>query len=265
MMIKDNFLQFHWYQKPTYSGRILNFWSQHPISQKIGVIYELVDKAFLLSHPVFHKKNLKFIIDTLLLNDFPLDFIFANIKKRIYTIMNKPTQQNSNVNNIVRGNIWFTIPYIRGFSDRFKSIVNGINRRISFFSINKLNDFIKVQKDPLPNETKKNVVYRIKCNDCDVTHVGQTRRKLKTRVNEHRSHIHWNTSSRSVITDHRLEHNHEFDWNNVDILDCENFYHKRLISEMICIKTQRNSLNLKTDTEGLDQSYADILDKQCCT
>ena len=56
--IKKNVLQFDWYQKPTYSGRILNFWSQHPISQKRGVISGLVDKAFLLSHRDFHGKNL---------------------------------------------------------------------------------------------------------------------------------------------------------------------------------------------------------------
>ncbi|KYN18099.1 hypothetical protein ALC57_09607 [Trachymyrmex cornetzi] len=51
------------------------------------------------------------------------------------------------------------------------------------------------------------------------------------------------------------------DWNNVNILDCDNFYPKRLISEILCIKTQRNRLNLQTDTKSLDQSYADILHK----
>ncbi|KYN09092.1 hypothetical protein ALC57_18803 [Trachymyrmex cornetzi] len=202
-----NFLQFDWFQKPTYSGRILNFWSQHPISQKMGVIYGLVDKALLLSHPDFHKKNLKLIIDTLLLNDFPLKFIFENIKKRINSIIINPRQQNCNNDNTLRNKInWFTIPYIEGFSDKFKNTVNGKDFRLSYFSINKMNNFIKVHKDPLPKESKRNVVYKIKCNDYDSTYVGQTKRKLKTRINEHRSHIRWNTSSRSVITDHRLEH-----------------------------------------------------------
>ncbi|KYM97837.1 hypothetical protein ALC62_11470 [Cyphomyrmex costatus] len=240
---------------------MLNFWSQHPVSQKIGVIFGLVDKAFLLSHPNFHEKNLKFIIDILLLNDYPLDFIFDNVSKRIKSIINKPSQLNSNDNNIIRKNInWLIIPYIKGFSERFNNIVNGLNHKISFYSINKLNDYIKVQKDSIPHDTKMNVIYKIKCNDCDATYVGQTKRKLITRVNEHRNHIRRNTSSKSVITDHRLDHSHEFNWNNVNILDCESFYHKRLISEMLYIKTQSNGLNLKTDTDGLDRSYADILD-----
>ncbi|KYN00647.1 hypothetical protein ALC62_08581 [Cyphomyrmex costatus] len=262
MIIKNNFIQFDWFQKPTYSGRILNFWSQHPLSQKISVIYGLVDKAFLLSHPEFHKKNLKFIIDILMLNDYPLDFIFEKVNKRIYAIMNKPSQSEVvNNNNIVKNNtFWFTIPYAKGISDGFRNMINGINDRIAFFSINKLNNFIKVQKDRLPHFMKKNIVYKIQCGDCDATYVGQTKRMLKTRVNEHRSHIRRNTSSRSVITEHRLQHGHDFDWNNVEVLDDESFYHKRLISEMLHIKSQNNGLNLKTDTEGLDRSYIDILE-----
>ena len=35
-VIRDNVLtEFNWYHKPTFSGRYLNFWSQHPVSQKI--------------------------------------------------------------------------------------------------------------------------------------------------------------------------------------------------------------------------------------
>jgi len=39
-----------------------------------------------------------------------------------------------------------------------------------------------------------------------------------------------------VITEHRLSPNHDFDWENVTILDKENFWGKHLISEMLHIK-----------------------------
>ena len=39
--------------------------------------------------------------------------------------------------------------------------------------------------------------------------LDQTSRKLSTRIVEHRNNINWNTNSQSVITDHRLEYNHE--------------------------------------------------------
>lgn len=97
------------------------------------------------------------------------------------------------------------------------------------------------------------------------SYVGQTRRRLITRVNEHRNDIRKNTTN-SVITTHRLDFNHDFDWSYVEILDNESCFNKRLISEMF-IKRQINSLNSQTDTEchGHDmyiyKPYITALDK----
>jgi len=98
------------------------------------------------------------------------------------------------------------------------------------------------------------------CNKLHVS-VGQTKRKLRTRVNEHRKNINKDASEYSVITEHRIERNHDFDWDNPEILDQEQNYYKRIISEMIHIKSQKNSINLNSDTEYLDGSYFDILDR----
>jgi len=65
--------------------------------------------------------------------------------------------------------------------------------------------------------------------------VGQTRRLLKTRIDEHRSHIQRNTNQSFVITEH-LEFLHDFNWDDVENLDEEIHYNKRIISEMIHIK-----------------------------
>ncbi|EFN63803.1 hypothetical protein EAG_12795, partial [Camponotus floridanus] len=58
--------------------------------------------------------------------------------------------------------------------------------------------------------------------------------------NEHKKNINKNTTNRSVITKHRLNFNHKFKWDEVKILDRETYYYKRLISETIYIKRQRN-------------------------
>jgi len=44
----------------------------------------MVDRAFLLSHPKYHTKNLNFIIEIFLGNDYPLNFIFETIYSRLY-------------------------------------------------------------------------------------------------------------------------------------------------------------------------------------
>jgi len=64
-----------------------------------------------------------------------------------------------------------------------------------------------------------------------------------------------------VITEHRLNHSHEFEWSNVEILDSERFYWKRLISEMINIQLQNSAINQQTDTEYLQDTYTSIFNK----
>lgn len=78
---------------------------------------------------------------------------------------------------------------------------------------------------------------------------------MKTRISEHRSHINRNTTTHTVITDHRLHHSYDFCWQDIKILDNERNYNNRLISEMINIKQQNNNINLKIDTELLNQVY----------
>ena len=110
--------------------------------------------------------------------------------------------------------------------------------KLSYTGVNKLSCFIKTHKDKLPKDLHKNVIYKISCTNCDASYVGQTGRFLKTRTREHRAHINRNTAQSSVITDHRLL-NHEFDWDNVEILDEERILKKRLMSEMIFINRQK--------------------------
>ncbi|KYN06950.1 hypothetical protein ALC62_02072, partial [Cyphomyrmex costatus] len=266
--IIDNHFIFDWYRKPTFSGRFLNFFSNHPVSQKKGTIFSLVDRVFLLSDLSFHTKNLNFIINILLNNDYPLSFIFDTINQRL-SYLNKNKSGNNHTSNQVTTNnddvnkktpTWLTVPFIPLHTEKFKRFHNN-DIRVSFHSPNKMRKYIKVQKDVRPHTSRNNVVYKIQCNDCDASYVGQTSRQLKTRIAEHRNHIRYNTSTRSVITEHRLNYDHDFQWNNIKILDEEPFYRKRIISEMLHIKKQNNSLNLQTDTEGLHEAYVPIVNK----
>lgn len=258
--LTDKRLIFDWYHKPTFSGRYLNYYSHHPACQKRGTVIGLVDRVILLSHPTFHEKNFSLVIQILTKNNYPLDFIFDVLRERIKFLIhtgNSPKNQKNNNTNPVS---FFTIPYVPNFSEKFINITRHTDVRISYQSLNKLNKIIKTHKDPLPDSSQSNVVYKINCCDCDASYVGQTGRQLNTRIKEHKNHILRNNPNRSVITEHRLNYGHDFDWQNVKILDHESFYHKRLVSEMLYIKRQKNSLNLQTDTENLHHSYCTAVD-----
>ncbi|KYN13632.1 hypothetical protein ALC57_14177 [Trachymyrmex cornetzi] len=231
-------LEFNLYHKTTFSGRYLSFLSLHPLSQKRGVLMSMVDRAFLLSHPKYHYNNFIFIIKIFLENDYPLKFIFDTINSRLGSLFkHKTLKQTDNSNNDEKITSWFTIPFLPYIYDKFKSIVKkDSNVRLSFFSLNKLDGIIKAQKDVLPHDSKKNVVYKINCKDCNASYVGQTGRKLKTRINEHKKDINKKSGNFSVVSEHKIEFDHDFDWENIKILDNERFFGKRCVSEMLNIK-----------------------------
>jgi len=100
--------------------------------------------------------------------------------------------------------------------------------------------------------THSNTVYKINSTNCETSYVGQAGRLLKTRINEHRSRINRNSSQHSVITEHRVNTGHDFNWNGVKIVDEEKSLNKRLVSVMIFIYKQKQSLNLQRDMKLLD-------------
>jgi len=55
----------------------------------------------------------------------------------------------------------------------------------------------------------------LSCKDRDATYIGQTGRKLKTQIDEHRYagtiYAGTQTQNQSVIIEHRIKFNHKFD------------------------------------------------------
>ena len=57
-----------------------------------------------------------------------------------------------------------------------------------------------------------------------------------------------------MVIKHR-EQDHEFDWDNVKILDRETNFYKLCISEMLHIKSTEHTLNSQNDTQKLNHKY----------
>jgi len=195
IVIDDQRIIFDRYEKPTSSGRYINYHSQHSVAQKKSVIFGLVDRVLLLSHPKFHKKNIERIINILLDNCYPLPFIFTTINKRIKNLMNKYNNNTSKrngeqlpINNNDNKN-FFTIPYVKTISESFQPIAKRYGFDVAYSVPNTLNKFIKRGKDKIEKLENNDCVYKINCLNCNATYVGQTKRQLGTRIKEHRSHI----------------------------------------------------------------------------
>ena len=123
------------------------------------------------------------------------------VNQRIKNLLkNRHIAHKDLVNNVCANESasWLTVPFIPLHTEKFKRF-NKNDIRVSFHSPNKMGKYIKVQKIICPHTSKSNVVYKISCNNCDASYVGQTGRQLKTRITKHHNHIRHNTSVRSVI------------------------------------------------------------------
>ena len=63
--------------------------------------------------------------------------------------------------------------FIPSLTEKFNQF-NRNNIKVSFYSSNKLQKYIKIHKDLRPRLSKNNVIYEINCNNCDASYVGQT-------------------------------------------------------------------------------------------
>ena len=114
---KDKTISIDMFKKPTFSGRYINYLSDHSMSTKIGIAKNLADKIIKISDKIFHKKNLKIAKRELLLNSYPREFIEKQFKSQIEKLKeSKNFIQNNNSENINSEN------KIQEFSKKLKYI-----------------------------------------------------------------------------------------------------------------------------------------------
>ena len=161
---------------------------------------------------------------------YPQDLIEKHIKIRIQQVKSR---KSSKVDTDTQSEIFYknntiVLPY-------FGPISNTIQFMLS--------------KDVLNRFEKSGVAYELICKKCKVTYVGQTGRFLNARVEEHKKNLGRKCNYHNVLSDHRKEYaNHDFDWNNVEILNSESNKGKREFMDMLYMKRARTySIHLKID------------------
>lgn len=153
----------------------------------------------------------------------------------------------------------FIVPYASSVSKKLFPVLKKHNFKLVYSCKNKLAKFIKTGKDMLDLMSESCVIYKINCKDCNASYVRQTKRQLRTRLKKHRSDINKRSGSPSIISTHRINFQHDFEWNNVEILNRKCSYDKNLVSEMIHIKKQSFGINKQRDTESFPDLYIPIL------
>ena len=108
--------------------------------------------------------------------------------------------------------------YITGVSERIRKACDKFDLRVVFKSGPTLRSLLTKVKDPLPKEKLAGVVYQIPCQ-CGKVYVGETQRRLETRVKEHRNACNKGDTWKSAIAEHQWDQQDQVDWDATRVLD----------------------------------------------
>ena len=97
-----------------------------------------------------------------------------------------------------------------------------------------------VSGNNMNKEKKCNVIYKIQCPDCDSLYIGETKRTLGTRLEEHQK---TNVEAKTAVGEHLAKYKHKVSLENIDIIEREERVLARKIKEAIYIRNQQPELN----------------------
>lgn len=273
-----------WYRKPTSSGRILNYYSNHPMQQKISTAIGLIDRVTRLTNdPTVNTRQI--IQNSLERNGFPSKLVFRLVKSRTQLSVSDTTI--SARNNRVQSNISFyrSLIYIRSLSDKVKKTLRICYPEVAISLVpnNNINWLFTRLKDKRDKLSQSCVVYSIPCSSCEKCYVGQTIQHLRKRVSnhltQHRKHqelleeldeassnlddVVTNLeclAKKTTLIQHSIFTGHLFEYRNVSILGKETNRQKLNFLEMLYI-SQKDCVNSRSDIQGLSILYKGLIDQ----
>ena len=222
------------HRKPTHTDRLLEQSSYNPTSHRATTVRTLTRRAQIICHSadslrdenehlrqIFHK------------NDYSDEFIDTNYYKQNDECAN--TEKNNELTTV-------SLPYIRGTSETIARILKPFNIQIAHKPTRTLRHLLTNVKDKDDPKDRQGTVYRIRCNDCNGTYIGETGRTLTTRLGEHQTATDKEDLTNNIARHHRKT-GHDINWDSATCLTHSTDKDKRLTLESWFTNLQSNPLN----------------------
>jgi len=186
------------YRKPTTTETTINFLSNHPIEHKMAALRFHISRMYSL--PLDSEKKCETIKTITKNNNFPQNLLQKQtgkyIKNRLYTNWRK------------RQKISTTFTYHRSKIRKITTLFKNTNIGIAFRTTTTLRQLINSITWIQTPEHEKSGIYKLTCNTCQRSYIGQTSHNLKSRFQEHTRYIK-NNEPHSAYALHILNCRHE--------------------------------------------------------
>ena len=242
------------YHKPTFTGVMLNWNSLTSVKYKKGLIHCMLDRSNKICSSEIQKEIEKTHLRSLFLsNNYPNQIIDKEFEKFEKYKTAKTFEPNSEKTIDPELKIkYLSLPYLndkseiiaRKIQNLVKENFNKINLRIAFKAPATLADHFPFKDKVTDPKQQSNVIYHIKCNDCNADYIGKSIRICNIRMKEHD-----NEKSKSNAKDHEIESGHKMDYDDIKILDRASNDLKLSLKEMLYIRKLKPSLNKQLESE----------------
>uniref|UniRef100_A0A1B6C1X0 Reverse transcriptase domain-containing protein n=1 Tax=Clastoptera arizonana TaxID=38151 RepID=A0A1B6C1X0_9HEMI len=237
-----NKIEFDIFRKQTNNNRYILNDSNHSFQHKIASFNSMVNRLLKIPlNNIRFKKEINVIKEIAKFNGFNVNMVDNLIRKQKLKIkrLNATTLINVDEEKRIK---YVSLPYDRDLTKGLSKIFKDINLKIAFKSTNSLKNVLGNSKDKIP-QLESSGIYEIKCNSCDKAYIGQTKRKMITRVKEHIGHIKYQRADKSSVAEHVLETNHEIKLEDCKLL--KNIRDNGLLNayESLMIHKGKNLLN----------------------
>ncbi|XP_055918518.1 uncharacterized protein LOC129950611 [Eupeodes corollae] len=223
----DTQLSFDWFQKPTASGRLINFRSNQAKHIIFNTASNLINKVFTLSDVRFHHSNTIKVTKILSDNGFPP----AIIRGLILQQQCRRAKQQSEDNN--KG-YFKSIVYVPKLAESFKQVVtkNIQDVRLAFKSNQTIRHLFTKLKTKIDRDKRTDVIYKINCKGkpdetCNLCYIGTTKQFLRQRLSNHKSDIKNNNLAKTALAAHSIDKGHSPDFDCVKVLQTEKHTSKK--------------------------------------
>ncbi|XP_055621943.1 uncharacterized protein LOC129765564 [Toxorhynchites rutilus septentrionalis] len=110
-----------------------------------------------------------------------------------------------------------SLPYYPKITNTVQSTLRKHGFHVVYKSESTLKDLLCNLKDRIPPDEKSGI-YQIPCKDCTSVYIGQTRRKFKIRLREHKNAVDNERANESSVAAHALTQAHCVDWEKAKII-----------------------------------------------
>ncbi|XP_055527043.1 uncharacterized protein LOC129719678 [Wyeomyia smithii] len=214
---KDNSVKFSVYRKPTSTDRYITCDSNHYGSQKQAAFHSMAHRLYSIpmEKEDFEAERKK-IHEAADLNGYDEEYVNKILRKH----ERKRHRRNATTLEPEKEEIKrISLPFFPKLTNTIQNDLKQHGFRTVYKSNHMRKDLLCSLNDKISRDEMSGI-YEIPCKSCPAIYIGQTRRKFKVRIKEHKNAVDNDRPNESSVAVHSKENNHVIDWDNAKLKKC---------------------------------------------